>query len=116
MIHARVAGTGSFLPGNPVTNNDLVARGIDTSDEWIRTRSGIERRHFAAEGETTSQLAVKAAQAALADAGLAATDIDAIVVATSTPDFGSIRRCRLASEPVEGSTLRVMPSRARILR
>ncbi len=60
---------------------------LDTTDEWIRTRSGIERRHFAAEGETTSDMAARAAEAALADAGLTADDVDAIVVATSTADL-----------------------------
>ncbi|WP_420342680.1 beta-ketoacyl-ACP synthase III [Paenirhodobacter sp.] len=83
---AVVRGVGHYLPERVVENAEFEAS-LDTTDEWIRTRTGIERRHFAAEGETTSQLAVKAAQAALADAGLAATDIDAIVVATSTPDF-----------------------------
>jgi 3-oxoacyl-[acyl-carrier-protein] synthase-3 len=60
---------------------------VETSDEWIRTRSGIERRHFAAEGQTTSDLAIRAAQAALADAGMAADDVDATVLATSTADL-----------------------------
>lgn len=60
---------------------------LDTTDEWIRTRSGIERRHFAAEGETTSDMAARAAEAALADAGLTADDVDAIIVATSTADL-----------------------------
>jgi 3-oxoacyl-[acyl-carrier-protein] synthase-3 len=60
---------------------------VETTDDWIRTRSGIERRHFAAEGQTTSDLAIRAAQAALADAGLGPDDIDAIVVATSTADL-----------------------------
>ena len=60
---------------------------MDTSDEWIKGRTGIERRHFAAEGQTTSDLAVRAAQAALDDAGLKVDDIDAIVLATSTADL-----------------------------
>src|SRR5690606_17855212 len=59
---------------------------LDTSDEWIRTRTGIERRHFAAEGESTSDLAIAAARAALADAKMTGADIDAIVLATATPD------------------------------
>ena len=67
--------------------NSEFEKTLDTSDEWIRARSGIERRHFAADGEMTSDLAVKAAQAALDDAGLQADDIDAVVVATSTPDL-----------------------------
>jgi 3-oxoacyl-[acyl-carrier-protein] synthase-3 len=80
-----VLGCGSYLPANVVTNADLAAR-VDTSDEWIVQRTGIRQRHLAADGEFTSHLAVKAAQAALADAGLDAQTIDLIVVATSTPD------------------------------
>lgn len=85
-IRAVVAGVGHYLPARVVANADLEAL-VDTSDEWIRTRSGIERRHFAAEGEMTSHLAAHAARAALADAGLVPDDIDAIIVATSTPDL-----------------------------
>lgn len=85
-IRAVVAGVGHYLPARVVANADLEAL-VDTSDEWIRTRSGIERRHFAAEGEMTSHLAAHAARAALADAGLVSDDIDAIIVATSTPDL-----------------------------
>jgi len=85
-IRAVVRGVGHCLPDRVVTNADLESR-VDTTDEWIRARSGIERRHFVAEGETTSSLAIRAAQAALRDAGLAADDIDAIIVATSTPDL-----------------------------
>jgi 3-oxoacyl-[acyl-carrier-protein] synthase-3 len=70
MIHARVAGTGSFLPGNPVTNNDLVARGIDTSDEWIVERTGIRQRHLAAPEVTSSELAYEASLRAIAAAGI----------------------------------------------
>ena len=83
---AVVKGVGHYLPAHVVPNSyfeDIV----DTTDEWIRTRSGIERRHFAAEDETTSQMAAEAARAALANAGLKVDDIDAIVVATSTPDL-----------------------------
>ncbi|ARC88309.1 beta-ketoacyl-ACP synthase III [Rhodovulum sp. MB263] len=83
---AIVRGVGHYLPARVVENAEFEAT-LDTSDEWIRTRSGIERRHFAAEGETTSQMAVAAAQAALEDAGLAADDLDAIVLATSTADL-----------------------------
>ncbi|MEX0351613.1 MAG: beta-ketoacyl-ACP synthase III [Paracoccaceae bacterium] len=83
---AVVKGIGHYLPERIVPNAEFEAT-LDTSDEWIRTRSGIERRHFAAEGETTSDLASNAARAALADAGLEADDIDAIIVATSTPDL-----------------------------
>lgn len=87
MIHARVAGTGSFLPGNPVTNNDLVARGIDTSDEWVVERTGISQRHLAAPEVTSSELAYEASLRAIAAAGLEPADIDLIIVATSTPDY-----------------------------
>lgn len=85
-IRAVVKGVGHYLPERVVPNSEFEAT-LDTTDEWIRTRSGIERRHFAAEGETTSDLAVKAAQAALDSAGYLADDIDAIVLATSTPDL-----------------------------
>ena len=87
MIHARVAGTGSFLPGNPVTNNDLVARGIDTSDEWVVERTGIHQRHLAAPEVTASELAYEASRRAIAAAGVEPADIDLIIVATSTPDY-----------------------------
>lgn len=83
---AVITGVGHYLPERVVTNSEFEAK-LDTTDEWIRTRSGIERRHFAAENETTSDLATNAARAALADAGRAPDDIDAIVLATSTPDL-----------------------------
>ncbi len=86
-MFARVIGTGSYLPGNPVSNADLAARGIDTNDEWIVTRTGIRSRHLAEPGTTSSQLGLVAAQRALAMAGIAASEIDLIIVATSTPDF-----------------------------
>ncbi len=85
-IRAVVKGVGHYLPERIVENSEFETT-LDTTDEWIRTRSGIERRHFAAEGETTSMLAIKAAQAALANADLMPDDIDALVVATSTPDL-----------------------------
>ncbi len=87
MIYSRITGTGSFLPGEPVDNHALAARGIDTSDEWITERTGIRARHLAAPGVATSELAVEAARAAIEAAGLAPTDIDLIIVATSTPDY-----------------------------
>ncbi|HEX4325376.1 MAG TPA: beta-ketoacyl-ACP synthase 3, partial [Burkholderiales bacterium] len=87
MIHARITGTGSCLPGTPVSNNDLVARGIDTSDEWIVERTGIRSRHLAPAGTATSDLALDASRLAIAAAGLAPADIDLIIVATSTPDY-----------------------------
>lgn len=84
-IRSVVLGCGSYLPEQVVTNAQLAAR-IDTSDEWIVQRTGIRERHVAAEGEFTSHLAIKAAQAALSDAGVDAQSIELIVLATSTPD------------------------------
>ncbi|MBK0326786.1 ketoacyl-ACP synthase III [Rhodobacteraceae bacterium F11138] len=83
---AVVVGVGHYLPERVVPNSHFEAT-LDTTDEWIQSRSGIQRRHFAAEDETTSDLAAHAARAALADAGLQAGDIDAIVLATSTADL-----------------------------
>ncbi|NDP42014.1 MAG: ketoacyl-ACP synthase III [Aromatoleum sp.] len=85
-MHSRIAGTGSYLPAHILTNHDL-ARQIDTSDAWIRARTGIHERRIAAPGEQTSDLALHAARAALGAAGLAAADVDLIVVATTTPDM-----------------------------
>ena len=85
-IRSVVVGLGHYLPERVVPNSEFEAE-LDTSDEWIKSRSGIERRHFAAEGETTSDLATKAAQNALANAALSANDLDAIVLATSTADL-----------------------------
>ena len=87
MIYARIAGTGSFLPGEPVSNDDLVKRGIDTSDEWIVSRSGIRSRHLAAADMGASDLARVAAERAIEAAGCEPEDIDLIIVATSTPDY-----------------------------
>ena len=84
-IRAVARGCGHYLPARVVENAEFEAS-LDTSDEWIRARTGIERRHFAAEGEATSDLAIAAARAALADAGLTGADLDAIVLATATPD------------------------------
>lgn len=86
MLHAHILGTGGYLPVRRVSNEDL-SKIVDTSDEWITSRTGIKARHIAAQDEQTSDLAVKAAQAALADAGIDAVDIDLIIVATSTPDM-----------------------------
>ena len=83
---AVVVGYGHYLPERVVENAEFEAS-LETSDEWIRTRSGIERRHFAADDQHTSDLASEAAKAALKNAGLEANDLDAIVVATSTPDL-----------------------------
>lgn len=85
-IRAVVQGVGHYLPERVVPNSDL-EKIVETSDEWIKSRSGIERRHYVAEGEFTSDLATKALQHALDDAGLTPDDLDAIVVATSTPDL-----------------------------
>jgi 3-oxoacyl-[acyl-carrier-protein] synthase III len=86
-MYARLIGTGSYLPGNPVSNDDLAARGIDTNDEWIVSRTGIRSRYLAEPGTTSSELGLIAAQRALEMAGVAASEIDLIIVATSTPDF-----------------------------
>ncbi len=87
-IRAVPVGIGHYLPERVVPNAEFEAmESIETSDEWIKARSGIERRHFAAEGETTSQMAIAAAERALAHAGLSADDLDAVIVATSTPDL-----------------------------
>jgi 3-oxoacyl-[acyl-carrier-protein] synthase-3 len=86
VVRSVVRGVGHYLPERVVPNAHFAER-LETSDEWIRARSGIERRHFAAEGQGTSDLATRAARAALADAGLGPGDIDAVIVATSTPDL-----------------------------
>jgi len=85
-MYSRIAGTGHYVPENIVTNADL-EKIVDTTDEWIRTRSGIEQRHIAADGETTSDLAVAAAIQAMEAAGITADDIDFIAVGTTTPDL-----------------------------
>ncbi|MDC1499682.1 ketoacyl-ACP synthase III [Octadecabacter sp.] len=85
-LRAIVRGVGHYLPDRIVPNSEFEAT-LDTTDEWIKTRSGIECRHFAAPDEFTSDLGTKAAQAALDMAGLSANDIDAVIVATSTPDM-----------------------------
>ena len=85
-MNSRIIGTGSYLPDKVLTNVDL-EKIVDTSDEWIRSRTGIRSRHIAAEGELTSDLALPAAQKALQSAGVAARDIDMIIVATTTPDM-----------------------------
>jgi len=85
MINAVVRSTGSYLPKKILTNNDL-AKMVETSDEWITTRTGIKQRHIAADGEFTSHMATEATKKALANSGLDADDIDIIIVATTTPD------------------------------
>ena len=86
MIYSRIVGTGSYLPANVVSNDEL-ARRVDTSDEWIRARTGIRQRHLADPAQKSSDLAYEAALQALAAAGTTAADLDLIIVATSTPDF-----------------------------
>jgi 3-oxoacyl-[acyl-carrier-protein] synthase-3 len=86
VIWSRIVGTGSYLPPKVVTNDDL-ARQMDTSDEWIRTRTGIRQRHIAGPSQTSSDLAVEASRAALAAARIPPQEIDLIIVATATPDY-----------------------------
>ena len=86
MRRAVVESIGHYLPERVVENSEFEAT-LDTNDAWIRSRTGIERRHFAAEGETTSDMGIKAAQAALANAGCRVEDVDAIILATSTADL-----------------------------
>ncbi|WP_270936731.1 beta-ketoacyl-ACP synthase III [Falsiroseomonas oryzae] len=86
-LRAAIAGTGGYLPERSLSNDELAAwKGLDTSDDWIVERTGIRRRHIAAEGETASDMGAKAALAALAQAGADVGEVDAILVATSTPD------------------------------
>ena len=87
MTFSRIAGVGSFLPGLPVSNADLVQRGVDTSDEWVATRTGIRSRHIAPDDCTSSDLALEACRNALASAGADASEIDLIIVSTTTPDY-----------------------------
>jgi 3-oxoacyl-[acyl-carrier-protein] synthase-3 len=86
-MFARITGVGSYLPGQPVTNDDLVVRGIETSDEWVVSRTGIKARHLAETGRTSSDLALEASRRAIESAGIDVSEIDLIIVATSTPDF-----------------------------
>jgi 3-oxoacyl-[acyl-carrier-protein] synthase-3 len=86
MIFSRIAGTGSYLPERIVTNDELAKR-LDTSDEWVRERTGIAQRHIAADAQACSDLALIAAQRALEASGAAAAELDLIIVATSTPDY-----------------------------
>ena len=85
-VRAAVRGVGHYLPERVFQNSEF-ARSLDTSDEWIRSRTGIERRHFAADGQTTSDMALLAAKSTLADANLKPGDLDAIILATSTADL-----------------------------
>jgi 3-oxoacyl-[acyl-carrier-protein] synthase-3 len=99
LIHSRIAGTGGHLPEKVLTNHDL-EKVMETTDEWIRTRTGIERRHIAADGETTVDLAEHAARRALEAAGVRPTDVDLIAFGTTTPDLvfpncGTLLQARL---------------------
>ena len=85
-MYSRIVGTGKYLPEKILTNFDL-EKMVETSDEWIRTRTGIEHRHIAADDEATSDLAYRAALAAIEDARLTAADIDFVVVGTTTPEL-----------------------------
>jgi 3-oxoacyl-[acyl-carrier-protein] synthase-3 len=98
-MYARIAGTGSYLPEKIMTNADLEAL-VDTSDEWIRSRTGISERHVVVDGETTTDLAEHAAKRALAAAGVEPSEVDLIVVGTTTPDLvfpnvGTLLQARL---------------------
>jgi 3-oxoacyl-[acyl-carrier-protein] synthase-3 len=87
MLYTRIAGIGAYLPGSPVSNDDLARRGVDTTDEWIATRTGIRTRHLADADCTSSGLALEASRRALAAAAADASELDLIIVATTTPDF-----------------------------
>ena len=109
MIYSRIAGTGSYLPKKIITNEDL-ERMVDTTDEWIRTRTGIERRHVAADGETTVDLAEHAARRALEAAGVAPGEVDFIAFGTTTPDLifpncGTLLQQRLGCRGVPAFSL-----------
>lgn len=86
-IYARLIGTGSYLPGKPVSNFDLIERGIETNDDWIVSRTGIRCRHLAEAGMMSSEMGLLAARQALEMAAVSADEIDLLIVATSTPDF-----------------------------
>ena len=86
MIYSRIAGTGRYLPEKVLTNFDL-EKIVDTTDEWIRTRTGVERRHQVEPDQTTSDMCVEAAKVAMEDAGVGPTDIDMVIIGTTTPDL-----------------------------
>jgi 3-oxoacyl-[acyl-carrier-protein] synthase-3 len=109
LIYSRIAGTGSYLPEKIITNQDL-EKMVDTTDEWIRTRTGIERRHVAADGETTVDLAEHAARRALEAAGIAPAEVDFIAFGTTTPDLifpncGTLLQQRLGCRGVPAFSL-----------
>lgn len=86
MTYARIVGTGRYLPERIMTNADL-EKIVDTTDEWIRTRTGVERRHVCAEDQTTSDMCIEAAKVAIEDAGISVADIDMVITGTTTPDL-----------------------------
>ena len=86
MMYTKIAGTGRYLPEKVLTNSDL-EKIVDTTDEWIRSRTGVERRHCVRDDETTSDMCVEAAKVAIEDAGIDVTDIDMVLVGTTTPDL-----------------------------
>jgi 3-oxoacyl-[acyl-carrier-protein] synthase-3 len=86
MIYTKIAGTGRYLPERILTNADL-EKMVDTTSEWIRTRTGVERRHVATAEQTTSDLCLGAAKIAIDDAGVTAEDIDLIIIGTTSPDL-----------------------------
>jgi 3-oxoacyl-[acyl-carrier-protein] synthase III len=109
LIYSRIAGTGSYLPEKIITNHEL-EKMVDTTDEWIRTRTGIERRHIAADGETTVDLAEHAARRALEAAGVAPAEVDFIAFGTTTPDLvfpncGTLLQQRLGCRGVPAFSL-----------
>jgi 3-oxoacyl-[acyl-carrier-protein] synthase-3 len=109
LIYSRITGTGSYLPQKVLSNFDL-EKMVDTTDEWIRTRTGIERRHIAADGETTVDLAEHAARRALEAAGIAPADVDFIAFGTTTPDLvfpncGTLLQQRLGCRGVPAFSL-----------
>ncbi len=88
MIHTRISGTGSYLPGEPISNDTLIAaHKLDSSNDWIIERTGIRQRHLAPVNVASSDLALEASRRAIEAAGISAADIDLVVVATSTPDY-----------------------------
>ena len=110
MLRSRVLGTG-FAVGEHLVKNDVLTRVMDTSDEWIRERSGIEQRYYVEEGTTTTDLGLRAAEKAISDAGIAKGDIDYIVFATMTPDHffpgcGGILQSRLGLAPIPALDIR----------
>ncbi len=86
MTYSRIVGTGRYLPERVMTNFDL-EKIVDTSDEWIRTRTGVERRHIVAEDQTTSDMCIEAARVAIEDAGIDVSEIDLVIVGTTSPDL-----------------------------